>query len=195
MMVALTVDDGWIKVAFDSMLDMLAEHNVRATFFLILRAANNLGPERMQRLAAEGHEIGYHSSNHDLLNELMLWGSSEWAQDYDVWLEGMRSLLGEEAFKQTIRPYARAPYGLFNAAFLRMTEEKGLLPVSWSVDTGDQVSKVRFRHGDIFMLHVSTIEARILDEALSREEIRFGALSEFLPPSSPGVVLKRIPGE
>jgi peptidoglycan/xylan/chitin deacetylase (PgdA/CDA1 family) len=149
----------------------------------------------MQRLAAEGHEIGYHSADHGLLDELRQWKSSHWIEDYELWLEGMRSLLGEEGFEQSIRPYARAPYGLFNASFLKMTEEKGLVPVSWSVDTGDQVSRVRFRHGDIFMLHVSTIEARILDEALSRQEIRFGPLSEFLPDSTPGLVLKRIPSE
>lgn len=195
IMVALTIDDGWIKGAFDTMLDLLAEHNVRATFFLILRAANQLGPDRMQRLAAEGHEIGYHSCNHGVLDELMLWGVSEWSADYELWAEGMRALLGDQAFDQAVYPFARAPYGLFNAAFLAMTEEKGLVPISWSVDMSVGANRIRFRDGDILMLHVSSPDALTLADILAREGIHIGALSEFLPADPAGGLLKTIPLE
>lgn len=192
MVVALTIDDGWIKTAFDTMLDMLAEHNVRATFFLIIRAANQLGPDRMQRLVAEGHEIGYHSFSHGALEELRTWGVADWSDDYDLWVESMRALLGDQAFGQAVRPYARAPYGLFTPTFLAMTEQKGLVPVSWSVDLGG-TGAIRLTHGDILMIHVSSSDAQALAEVLLRENIRLGSLSEFLPANLGGSILKTIP--
>ena len=194
-MVALTIDDGWIKGAFDTMLDLLAEHNVRGTFFLIFRAANQLGPERMQRLAAEGHEIGYHSYSHNVLDELRLWGSAEWSEDYELWAEAMRALLGDQAFDLAVRPIARAPYGLFNAAFLAMTDQEGLVPVSWSVDMGTGTSGIRLKDGDILMLHVSSPDALTLADILSREDILLGTLSELVPAYPEGRILRTIPLE
>jgi peptidoglycan/xylan/chitin deacetylase (PgdA/CDA1 family) len=195
MAVAVTFDDGWIKSAFDAILDQLAEREVHATFFLIQRAADQLGAERMQRLAADGHEIAYHSYSHGLLDELRLWGVAEWSEDYQHWTETMRTLLGDSTFDQVVRPFARAPYGLFNAAFLGMTREKGLVPVSWSVDDGMLATRIRFTDGDILMLHVSSADARLLADILAREDIRFGSLSELLLEHQIGQVLKSLPTE
>lgn len=149
----------------------------------------------MQRLAADGHEIAYHSHSHGLLEELRLWGVGDWSEDYELWAESMRTLLGDQTFDQTFRPFARAPYGLFNAAFLRMTEAKGLIPVSWSVDDGMLATRIRFNDGDILMLHVSSADAQLLADILARDDVRFGSLSELLVTSNAGELLKRIPAE
>ncbi|MBF0671629.1 MAG: polysaccharide deacetylase family protein [Salinibacterium sp.] len=61
--VALTFDDGPTEADAGAVLDALAERGVLATFYLNGReiVAN---PEAMQRIIAEGHEIGNHTWSH-----------------------------------------------------------------------------------------------------------------------------------
>jgi poly-beta-1,6 N-acetyl-D-glucosamine synthase len=67
--IALTFDDGPDPVFTDQVLDVLARHDVPATFFVIgERALEYTGVIR--RIAAEGHELGAHSWNHPRLGEL-----------------------------------------------------------------------------------------------------------------------------
>jgi len=57
--VALTIDDGPDSTHTPKMLDLLAEQDARATFFVMSRrAADNRGV--VQRLVSEGHELGNH---------------------------------------------------------------------------------------------------------------------------------------
>ncbi|HEY8061366.1 MAG TPA: polysaccharide deacetylase family protein [Gemmatimonadales bacterium] len=61
--VALTFDDGPHPEWTPRILDALARHGARATFFVIgARAAAH--PDIVRRLAAEGHAIGHHSWSH-----------------------------------------------------------------------------------------------------------------------------------
>ena len=60
--IALTFDDGPSE-STPAVLDALARHGARATFFLC--GANVLRlPEVTRRIAAEGHEVGNHTQNH-----------------------------------------------------------------------------------------------------------------------------------
>src|SRR5712691_4872285 len=62
--VALTFDDG-PSADTDRILDILAERNLRATFFMIGRHVEHL-PQTARRVAGEGHEIGNHSYSHPI---------------------------------------------------------------------------------------------------------------------------------
>jgi peptidoglycan/xylan/chitin deacetylase (PgdA/CDA1 family) len=58
-MVALTIDDGPDSAATPLILDILKRHNAHATFFIITEKVP--GNERLlQRMVAEGHEVGNH---------------------------------------------------------------------------------------------------------------------------------------
>jgi len=61
--VALTYDDGPNPPHTQAMLEMLAQHGVRATFFLKGRNVEAF-PESVQAVAQAGHEIGNHSYSH-----------------------------------------------------------------------------------------------------------------------------------
>ena len=63
---ALTFDDGPNPTATPYLLDLLASHNVRATFFLIGRYA--LSQKSLaRRILAEGHTLGNHTMSHPRL--------------------------------------------------------------------------------------------------------------------------------
>jgi peptidoglycan/xylan/chitin deacetylase (PgdA/CDA1 family) len=64
--VAFTFDDGPNPHVTPRLLDLLAHHRARATFFLIGRNVER-HPTLAAEIAARGHEIGNHSHNHLLL--------------------------------------------------------------------------------------------------------------------------------
>jgi peptidoglycan-N-acetylglucosamine deacetylase len=57
--VALTIDDGPHEQSTPALLAVLAEHDARATFFLISNRVEG-NEEVVERLVSEGHEIGNH---------------------------------------------------------------------------------------------------------------------------------------
>ena len=67
--VALTYDDGPNPPYTDQLLDVLAKHDVKATFFLIGNRIEK-HPETVNRTITEGHQIGNHSYSHPLLGFL-----------------------------------------------------------------------------------------------------------------------------
>lgn len=68
--VALIFDDGPNPVVTPLLLDILREHNVRATFFLIGARAEEY-PQIALRIAQEGHEIGNHTYSHKRLTRIL----------------------------------------------------------------------------------------------------------------------------
>ena len=68
-MVALTFDDGPYAPVGNRILDCLAQYNGKATFYVVGNRVPSYTAE-MQRIAAEGHEIGNHTYSHKYLNTL-----------------------------------------------------------------------------------------------------------------------------
>ena len=67
--VALTYDDGPNPPDTDRLLDVLAKHDVKATFFMIGNRIEK-HPETVNRVIAEGHHIGNHTYSHPVLGFL-----------------------------------------------------------------------------------------------------------------------------
>lgn len=66
-LVALTFDDG-PGIYSDDIIDILKEHNAKATFFLNGYRLDHFA-DQVKRMVAEGHQIGNHTYNHPDLNE------------------------------------------------------------------------------------------------------------------------------
>lgn len=64
--VALTFDDGPHVTFTPPVLDLLAKHGHKATFFVVGRAINSHTYGLIQRAIAEGHTIGSHSYDHNV---------------------------------------------------------------------------------------------------------------------------------
>ena len=138
--VALTFDDG-PSIFTEGLLDILQEHDVKATFF-ILGSNARIQSETVSRTFAEGHEIGNHTWDHPLLTDSGL--SAEhirWqVQQTD---EILTQIIGEPSV------HLRPPYGGYNE---RVLEIAGLPFILWSIDPLDW----RDRDADI-------VAARIVD--------------------------------
>src|ERR1044072_473907 len=61
--VVLTFDDGPLPKYSDQILDTLAAHCAKATFFLVGRQAND-NPEGVRKVRDAGHTVATHTQNH-----------------------------------------------------------------------------------------------------------------------------------
>jgi peptidoglycan/xylan/chitin deacetylase (PgdA/CDA1 family) len=68
--VVLTFDDGPLPPYTNRVLDVLAEHCVKATYFIIGRMARGY-PDLLKKIREAGHTIGNHSQNHLLAFDKM----------------------------------------------------------------------------------------------------------------------------
>ncbi len=67
--VAMTFDDGPHPVQTPRLLNILAERNIKATFYVVGSNVRS-HPEILRRMINEGHEIGNHTRTHAYLNKL-----------------------------------------------------------------------------------------------------------------------------
>ncbi|MBV8279809.1 MAG: polysaccharide deacetylase family protein, partial [Verrucomicrobia bacterium] len=67
--IAMTFDDGPSPETTPRLLDILKQRNIKATFFMIGQNAQ-ANPAIVQRILADGHEIGNHSWTHPQLSKL-----------------------------------------------------------------------------------------------------------------------------
>src|SRR5438270_4977958 len=65
--VAITFDDGPTPNSTEAVLDALAEHHAKATFFVIGQNVRR-HPDLLKRIDDEGHQIGNHTFNHGHYN-------------------------------------------------------------------------------------------------------------------------------
>ena len=119
---ALTYDDGPNDVATDALLDVLALHNTRATFFMIGSFVRQRR-EIVRRVHAAGHLIGNHTQTHP-------WLSFQSSRVIREQLSACNQAL-EDAIGAPIR-YFRPPHGARRPMVFRAAEELGLKLVQWN---------------------------------------------------------------
>ncbi len=151
--VYLTFDDGPDPTHTAPMLDLLARHEVKATFFLIGRAVQ-AWPELVQRMVDEGHAIGNHSMGHLRLNA---WRPGPEGADIDQAEQLLRRFDG--ASRHLYRP----PHGRVSLATLLACRVRHQRVMLWSMDSLDYklpppgvVQHLRARRptaGDVILMH------------------------------------------
>src|SRR5450759_2281553 len=151
--VALTYDDGPNDPHTLKLLDVLAKHSVRATFFMIGRYVQKR-PDVARAVAQAGHVIGNHTFTHPLL----IFESE--ARTRTQLVDCQRALtdaIGEHS--NLFRP----PFGGRRPATLRVARVLGLETVMWNVTGYDwnappasvivEKGARRIRGGDVILLH------------------------------------------
>jgi peptidoglycan/xylan/chitin deacetylase (PgdA/CDA1 family) len=127
--VALTFDDGPDPAYTPLFLDLLASHNIKATFCVVgHRAAAH--PDLIARIAAEGHTLCNHSWNHAL--DLSTWSDSAIIDD----LQRTNDAIIQGAPGAVVH-YFRAPGGNFTSRLVSIANSLGMEGLEWRVDPKD----------------------------------------------------------
>jgi len=120
--IALTFDDGPNPRWTPLLLDTLAEHGVKATFFLIGQYATRQ-PELVRRMYAAGHLIANHTWSHP---DLAITGERQTREELARTNGELERILGAPV------RFFRPPFGSRRPATLRIARELGLTPVMWN---------------------------------------------------------------
>lgn len=124
---ALTFDDGPHPVNTPALLAVLAEHDVRATFF-VCGGQVRAYPQVLRDIVAAGHVLGNHSTHHD---DLEAWPADAVEADLRATDEAVR-----DAAPGVPVPFFRAPYGHWGAT-PQVAAGLGMRSVAWAYDIGD----------------------------------------------------------
>lgn len=168
--VALTFDDGPHPEYTPQILDILKKYGVKATFFVIGKNAE-AHPELVERIIAEGHEIGNHTYSHPYLKNC---GAEGYVKD----AERLQNFLTE---RFGVTPaFFRPPGGGYREDVARGIEQLGLKYVlwAWRTDARDWASPTAasvaktvlstVEGGDVVLLHDYVAGKSPTPEALER---------------------------
>jgi len=151
--IALTYDDGPNDPHTLRLLDVLAKHDVRATFFLIGRYVQRR-PDLVRDLLEAGHVVGNHTFTHP---HLVVSAAVETQNQLEECQRAVQEVTGEAP--RLFRP----PFGGRRPVTLRIARSLGLEPILWNVTSWDwetpPAEKIvrtcvrQMRGGDVVLMH------------------------------------------
>lgn len=120
--IALTFDDGPHKPTTERVVDIMAEHRIAGTFFVV-GTGLSMWPEATQYAAGHGNSIQNHSWDHPHLRSL---SDDRIRQELDSTSDAIEQIVG-------IRPTVfRPPYGSTDARVQRVAGDLGLTEAMWN---------------------------------------------------------------
>lgn len=128
---ALTFDDGPNDPHTVHLLDVLAQYQAKATFFLIGKYVRQR-PDIVREIRAAGHAIGNHTETHP---NLIFASAARLRQELDSCRKALEDATGEST------SWFRPPFGGRRTNVLRTTRRLGMEPVMWSVSGFDWSAK------------------------------------------------------
>jgi peptidoglycan-N-acetylglucosamine deacetylase len=124
---ALTFDDGPNPACTPRLLDILEQHGVKATFFLVGRYAQQ-EPALARSIAGSGHLVGNHSWSHP---DLSITAAHRVREELTRTKDTLEQIIGKQV------RFFRPPFGARRPYVLRAAREMGMTPVMWNAMTSD----------------------------------------------------------
>ena len=151
--VCLTFDAAWGNEDTQQLIDILAQYNIKATFFIVGDWVRKY-PESVKALSDAGHSIQNHSDTHPHLTALSRDGV---VNELEKCNDEIEKITG-------VRPdLVRVPYGDYNNAVIEAADSINMYTIQWDVDSLDWKdlsaqdihSKVmgKVREGSIVLFH------------------------------------------
>ncbi len=125
--VAISFDAAWGNDDTQTLIDILAEYDVPATFFVVGAWVDKY-PESVKALSKAGHQIQNHSNTHPYMTQL---STEQMKDEINSCNEKIKSITG------VCPTLFRPPYGDYDNCVVETTESLGMHAIQWSVDSLD----------------------------------------------------------
>ena len=120
----------WGNEDTQELIDILAQYNVKATFFVVGDWVDKY-PESVKALHDAGHEVMNHSNTHAHMSKL---SREEIVADVEACNDKIEAVTG-------VRPtLIRPPYGEYNDTVISTIRSIGMEPIQWDVDVSQTAS-------------------------------------------------------
>ena len=151
--IAISFDCAWGTDYTDKLLDIMAEEDVKCTFFMV-EFWTKKHPDYVKKIFDLGHEIGTHSATHPYMSRL---SKSAIEKELNTSCAAIENITGKKV------EVFRAPYGDYNDLLINTAKELGLFTIQWDVDSLDwkdlSAKEIenrvlsRVRNGSIVLFH------------------------------------------
>ncbi len=151
--VSISFDAAWGNEQTQTLIDILAEKGVKATFFLVGFWAEKY-PESVKAIHEAGHDVGNHSDTHPHLPKLE-------KEKITAQIDDCNKKIEAAGVPKPI--LFRPPYGDYNNCVVECTNELGMHCIQWDVDSldwkdpspDDMVKRIKtkIKPGSIILMH------------------------------------------
>ena len=165
--VALSFDAAWGNEDTQTLIDILDDHGVSATFFVVGDWVDKY-PESVKALSDAGNEVMNHSVSHAHFSTL---STEQILADVTGCNEKIKAITG-------LAPTLfRCPYGEYDDHVIRAIHSLDMTPVQWDVDSLDWKG-----------ISAQEIQQRVLKNVRSGSIILFHNAAEHTPEALPGII-------
>ena len=124
---AISFDAAWGNEDTQTLIDILARYDIKATFFVVGEWAEAY-PESVKALSDAGHEVMNHSYHHDHYNAM---SADEIVADVTTCNEKVKAITGKAP------TLLRCPYGEYDDHVIAAIRSLDMEPIQWDVDSLD----------------------------------------------------------
>lgn len=150
---SISFDAAWGNEQTETLLDILDEHEVKTTFFLVGDWVDKY-PESVKEIAKRGHDIGNHSDTHAHMTQI---SKTEQINEIEKCNEKIEAITKRDA------TLFRPPYGEYDNSVVDACYSTDMYCVQWDIDSLDwkdpsvdqivQNCTSKLQPGSIILLH------------------------------------------
>ncbi len=182
---SISFDAAWGNEQTNTLLDILDEHKVKTTFFLVGDWVEKF-PDSVKEIDKRGHDIGNHSDTHAHMTQI---DAQQQTQEFRNCNDKITDITGKEV------TLFRPPYGEYDNSVVEKCTDEKMYCVQWNIDSldwldptpQDMVERIESKlcPGSIILLHngaTNTPEALpLIIEAIKNKGYEIVPISQLLP--------------